>query len=84
MVLRTDYIKCIFMQLCAVMGVFVCVGGVVWEREREERECVMFISFRRKSWSGRKLKNKLTLVIDVTATDIKQEISPEHSEVSTQ
>lgn len=61
LVLRTDYIKFIFIQLQAVMlCVFVCVCE--WER-------VVFMSFGRKNCAGRKLKNLLTLVVSLTQTE---------------
>lgn len=44
-------------------------------------ESVIVICFRR---AGRKLKTVLTLVVGVTATDIKQEIRPEQSEANSQ
>lgn len=75
MVLSTDYIKFIFIQLCVVMG--VCVGGWVGGVMGES----VIVIYRR---AGRKLKTVLTLVVGVTATDIKQEIRPEHSEANSQ
>lgn len=59
MVLRTDYIKFIFIQLQAVV---LCVFVCVWERG-------VFMSFGRKFWAGRKLKNLLTLFVSLTQTE---------------
>lgn len=72
MVLRTDYIKFIFIQLHGVV-LFVCVG--VGERSVHEL---------RKKVLGRQITEKLVDFGRVADTDRKQEISPEDGKRSRQ